>query len=96
MWMLETSSVYGVSVGVLDLLERVPLLLDFLNKNFWLFVFIILSSFALFDIDGRQVPQQIVIQVGEIFKMILKEVWFTLNDIHLYIFMHVVTQCNFE
>ncbi|KAI5683816.1 hypothetical protein M9H77_05044 [Catharanthus roseus] len=32
-----------------------------------------LESYALFDIDGRQVPQQIVIEVGEIFKTILKE-----------------------
>lgn len=32
-----------------------------------------LESFALFDIDGHQVPQQIVIEVGEIFKTILKE-----------------------
>ncbi|KAK1305074.1 putative polyamine oxidase 4 [Acorus calamus] len=32
-----------------------------------------LESYALFDIDGRQVPQQLVIEVEEIFKRILKE-----------------------
>lgn len=32
-----------------------------------------LESYALFDMDGRQVPQQMVIEVGEAFKRILKE-----------------------
>ncbi|KAG9442414.1 hypothetical protein H6P81_018268 [Aristolochia fimbriata] len=32
-----------------------------------------LESYALFDLDGRQVPQQLVIEVGDIFKRILKE-----------------------
>ncbi|GMP26780.1 hypothetical protein CsSME_00003074 [Camellia sinensis var. sinensis] len=35
-----------------------------------------LESYALFDMDGRQVPQQMVIEVGEAFKRILKEVSF--------------------
>ncbi|KAM7523912.1 hypothetical protein LguiA_013814 [Lonicera macranthoides] len=32
-----------------------------------------LESYSLFDMDGRQVPQQMVIEVGEAFKKILKE-----------------------
>ncbi|KAK9117973.1 hypothetical protein Scep_016066 [Stephania cephalantha] len=32
-----------------------------------------LESYALFDMDGHQVPQQLVIDVGETFKRILKE-----------------------
>ncbi|KAL3525102.1 hypothetical protein ACH5RR_013474 [Cinchona calisaya] len=32
-----------------------------------------LESYALFDIEGHQVPQQTVIEVGEVFKKILKE-----------------------
>jgi hypothetical protein len=32
------------------------------------------SSCMLFDIDGHQVPQQTVIEVGETFKRILEEV----------------------
>ncbi|XP_073012746.1 polyamine oxidase 5-like isoform X1 [Typha latifolia] len=32
-----------------------------------------LESYALFDKDGHQVPQQLVIEVGEIFERILKE-----------------------
>nr|DAD32575.1 TPA_asm: hypothetical protein HUJ06_011426 [Nelumbo nucifera] len=32
-----------------------------------------LESFVLFDVDGHQIPQQLVIEVGEIFKKILKE-----------------------
>lgn len=32
-----------------------------------------LESYALFDMDGRQVPQKLVIEVGEIFERILKE-----------------------
>lgn len=32
-----------------------------------------LESYALFDIKGHQVPQQIVLEVGEVFKKILKE-----------------------
>lgn len=32
-----------------------------------------LESYILFDMDGRQVPQQIVIEVGDAFKRILKE-----------------------
>ncbi|CDP01706.1 unnamed protein product [Coffea canephora] len=32
-----------------------------------------LESYALFDIKGHQVPQQTVIEVGEVFKKILKE-----------------------
>lgn len=32
-----------------------------------------LESYALYDMDGRQVPQQTVIEVGETFKRILKE-----------------------
>ncbi|XP_010940275.1 polyamine oxidase 5 isoform X1 [Elaeis guineensis] len=32
-----------------------------------------LESYALFDMDGHQVPQQLVIKVGEIFERILKE-----------------------
>jgi len=33
-----------------------------------------LVSYALFDMDGRQVPQQLVTEVGELFERILKEV----------------------
>ncbi|XP_042495318.1 polyamine oxidase 5-like [Macadamia integrifolia] len=32
-----------------------------------------LESYALFDMEGRQVPQQLVIEVGKIFERILKE-----------------------
>ncbi|CAI9110330.1 OLC1v1010336C2 [Oldenlandia corymbosa var. corymbosa] len=32
-----------------------------------------LESYALFDVNGHQVPQQTVIEVGEVFKKILKE-----------------------
>ncbi|OVA12075.1 Flavin amine oxidase [Macleaya cordata] len=32
-----------------------------------------LESYVLFDMDGNQIPQQIVIEVGDIFKRILKE-----------------------
>ncbi|KAM5558309.1 polyamine oxidase 5-like [Rosa sericea] len=32
-----------------------------------------LESFALFDMDGKQVPQQMVVEVGDIFKRILTE-----------------------
>lgn len=32
-----------------------------------------LESYALFDMDGRQVPQHLVIKVGEVFERILKE-----------------------
>ncbi|KAG0482738.1 hypothetical protein HPP92_010822 [Vanilla planifolia] len=32
-----------------------------------------LESYALFDTDGRQVPQELVINVGELFESILKE-----------------------
>lgn len=32
-----------------------------------------LESYTLFDMDGRQVPQQLVIEVGDVFKRILKE-----------------------
>ncbi|KAL3527380.1 hypothetical protein ACH5RR_012036 [Cinchona calisaya] len=32
-----------------------------------------LESYALFDLEGHQVPQQIVIEVGEVFKKILQE-----------------------
>ncbi|KAF5750184.1 hypothetical protein HS088_TW03G00517 [Tripterygium wilfordii] len=32
-----------------------------------------LESYTLYDIDGRQIPQQVVIEVGETFKKILKE-----------------------
>ena len=35
-------------------------------------------SYALFGMDGCQVPQQMVIEVGEAFKRILKEVGFLL------------------
>lgn len=31
-------------------------------------------SFALFNIDGKQVPQQMVVEVGDVFKRILTEV----------------------
>lgn len=41
-------------------------------------IFCSICSNALFDKDGNQVPQQIVIKVGEIFERILKEVVF--ND----------------
>lgn len=32
------------------------------------------DSYALFDMDGNQVPQELVAQVGELFESILKEV----------------------
>lgn len=32
-----------------------------------------LESYALFDMDGRKVPQELVTEVGEIFKMLLEE-----------------------
>ncbi|KAJ6802334.1 putative polyamine oxidase 4 [Iris pallida] len=32
-----------------------------------------LESYALFDLNGRQVPQQLVIEVGELFERILRE-----------------------
>ncbi|PPR99992.1 hypothetical protein GOBAR_AA20660 [Gossypium barbadense] len=32
-----------------------------------------LESYALFDMDGRKVPQEIVVEVGDVFKRILKE-----------------------
>lgn len=35
-----------------------------------------LFSYALFDMDGHQVPQPLVIEVGETLKKILKEVCF--------------------
>lgn len=38
-------------------------------------------SFALFDMDGKQVPQQMVVEVGDIFKRILTEV--PTFDVHL-------------
>lgn len=49
-------------------------------------------SYALFDKDGNQVPQELVTKVGEVFETILLEVnyhliskallviWFTTND----------------
>lgn len=36
-------------------------------------------SFALFDMDGHQVPQQMVVEVGDIFKRILTEVPFEVH-----------------
>lgn len=32
-----------------------------------------MSSYALYDMDGNQVPQQLVMEVGKIFEGILKE-----------------------
>ena len=40
----------------------------------FLTVFCFLISYTLFDKDGRQIPQEIVTKVGEIFEQILKEV----------------------
>ena len=37
---------------------------------------LIFYSCALFGMDGHQVPQQTVIEVGDVFKTILKEVDF--------------------
>ena len=36
-------------------------------------VFFFLCSYALFDMDGHQVPQELVTKVGEAFECILKE-----------------------
>lgn len=36
-----------------------------------------MCSYALFDKDGNQVPQQVVTKVGEAFERILKEVFFS-------------------
>lgn len=33
----------------------------------------VLRSYALFDMDGNQVPQELVTKVGEAFESILKE-----------------------
>lgn len=43
-----------------------------------------LCSYALFDKDGNQVPQQVVMRVGETFERILKEVFF--YDSYLFFF----------
>lgn len=39
-------------------------------------------SYALFDMDGNQVPQELVTKVGEAFESILKEAC----DFHLHFF----------
>ena len=38
----------------------------------------VLFSYALFDMDGHQVPQDLVKNVGETFESILKEVYLLL------------------
>ncbi|MQL87743.1 hypothetical protein Taro_020294 [Colocasia esculenta] len=39
-----------------------------------------LESYALFGMDGLQVPQELVVEVGEIFKRILKETEYVRNE----------------
>lgn len=43
-----------------------------------------LCSYALFDMDGNQVPQELVTKVGEAFESILKEAS------HLFVFLLIV------
>lgn len=38
----------------------------------------VLFSYALYDMDGNQVPQELVTKIGETFESILKEVLFSL------------------
>lgn len=35
---------------------------------------VVLFSYALFDMDGHQVPQSLVTEVGEVFESLLEEV----------------------
>lgn len=41
-------------------------------EGFWFVV--VLFSYALFDMDGHQVPQTLVTEVGEVFETLLEEV----------------------
>jgi hypothetical protein len=60
----------GSSLSIVAYVYVPPLTwLAFFLLHFFLFI-----SYALFDKDGRQVPQEIVTKVGEIFEQILKEV----------------------
>lgn len=45
-----------------------------LYVNIYLVFLYFICSYALFDMDGNQVPQDLVTKVGEAFESILKEV----------------------
>lgn len=49
---------------------------NMLRLAFFFHVTVSFCSYALFDTDGRQVPQELVTKVGEVFESILKEASF--------------------
>lgn len=51
-------------------------------------------SFALFDMDGHQVPQQMVVEVGDIFKRILTEVPFDVHSWWIFLFLFYFLAMN--
>jgi len=48
-----------------------PLCLEL--ERIYFHILYVLRSYALFDMDGNQVPQELVTKVGEAFESILKE-----------------------
>lgn len=60
------SQVHGLRLHRLNLLFY--LMKSFIDQTLY-------CSYALFDMDGKQVPQELVVEVGITFESILEEVW---------------------
>ncbi len=51
-------------------------------------------SYALFDTEGHQVPQALVIEVGEVFETLLEEVTFIICS-HGFMYLLISGKCGF-